>query len=202
MIPPIATSPSSDSPKSIFLPPPRLLPNSSSWIQVESNPVALVQAFTRRNKGADLLDRGARATKSPTPKALNRLSDYHRRTGQLPRALAQIFQAPVPRSLSALLIKENRKKLTAAVDKDGDPVSAARKSFDERHSPASVAMPSAPSGSHIGPNLVAVGAAAQTDYMIEAILGAEQSDCAALREQTNPACRRQDPHGGHHLQER
>ena len=134
----------------------------------ESNPVALVQAFTRRNKGATFLIE-ALGKKKPHALVLNRLSDYHRRTGQLPRALAQIFQAPVPRSLAALLIKENRKALTAAVDKDGDPVRG-EKVFRRKALACFSCHAIGPIGSHIGPNLVAVGAAAQTDYMIEAIL--------------------------------
>ncbi|MBL63428.1 MAG: dehydrogenase, partial [Opitutae bacterium] len=134
----------------------------------KSDPVALVQAFTRRNKGADFLI-DALENKKPHADALNRLSDYHRRTGQLPRRLAQIFQAPVPRSLAALLIKENRKALTAAVDTEGDPVRG--ETIFRRKALACFSCHAiGPVGSRIGPNLVAVGAAAQTDYMIEAIL--------------------------------
>ncbi|MBC8348438.1 MAG: hypothetical protein H8E24_07425 [Verrucomicrobia bacterium] len=134
----------------------------------QSDPVALVQVFTRRNKGADFLIE-ALDRKKPHLKAIDRLSDYHRRTGQLPRALAQIFQAPVPRSLSALLIKENRKELTAAVDKDGDSVRG-ENIFRRKELACFSCHAIGPIGSHIGPNLVAVGAAAQTDYMVEAIL--------------------------------
>ena len=134
----------------------------------KTDPVALVQAFTRRNKGADFLI-DALENKKPHAEALNRLSDYHRRTGQLPRRLAQIFQAPVPKSLAALLIKENRKALTAAVVKDGDPVRG-EKVFRRKELACFSCHAIGPVGSHIGPNLVAVGAAARTDYMIEAIL--------------------------------
>ena len=130
--------------------------------------MALVQAFTRRNKGASFLIE-ALDKKKPHPEALNRLSDYHRRTGQLPRARAQIFQAPVPRTLASLLIKENRKALTAAVVKDGDPVRG-EKIFRRKELACFSCHAIGPVGSHIGPNLGAVGAAAQTDYMIEAIL--------------------------------
>ena len=134
----------------------------------KSDPVALAQAFTRRNNGATFLIK-ALDKKKPHAKVLNRLSDYHRRTGQLPRALAQIFQAPVPRSLAALLIKENRKALTAAVVKSGDPVRG-EKIFRRKELACFSCHAIGPVGSHIGPNLVAAGAAAQTDYIIEAIL--------------------------------
>jgi len=87
----------------------------------------------------------------------------------LPRALAQIFQAPVPRSLSSLLIKENRKELTAAVDKEGDPV-LGEKVFRRKELACFSCHAIGQVGSPIGPNLVAVGAAARTDYVIEAIL--------------------------------
>ena len=134
----------------------------------ESNPVGLVQAFTRRNKGATFLIE-ALGKKKPHTQVLNRLSDYHRRTGQLPKALAQIFQALVPSSLAALLIKEDRKALTDAVVKDGDPVRG-EKIFRRKELACFSCHAIGPIGSHIGPNLVAVGAAARTDYMIEAIL--------------------------------
>ena len=134
----------------------------------ESDPVALVQAFTRRSVGVNALA-DAMGDKKPHPRTVDLLSAYHRRTGQLPRALAQIFQAPVPRSLSSLLIKENRKELTAAVDKEGDPIRG-EKVFRRKELACFSCHAIGQVGSPIGPNLVAVGAAARTDYVIEAIL--------------------------------
>ncbi|MFP6887071.1 MAG: PVC-type heme-binding CxxCH protein, partial [Opitutales bacterium] len=126
----------------------------------QSDPVPLVQAFTRRSNGAVALSRALGTTK-PHPKVSSLLSEYHRHTGQLPKVLVQIFKTATPKSLAALLIRENRKNLTAAVVKSGDPVRG--ENVYRRQSLACVACHAiGPVGSHIGPNLVAVGAAAQT----------------------------------------
>ena len=67
------------------------------------------------------------------------------------------------------MIKENRKTLTADVAKLGDPVRG--ENVYRRKTLACFSCHAIGSaGSNIGPNLVAVGAAAQTDYVIEAIL--------------------------------
>ena len=134
----------------------------------QSDPVSLVQAFTRRSGGATALVRALGREKLDSG-VINSLSDYHRRTGQLPKALAEIFALPLPRSLTALLIKENKKALTSAVVKSGNPVEG-EKIFRRRELACFSCHAIGPVGSHIGPNLVAAGAAAQTDYIIEAIL--------------------------------
>ncbi len=139
----------------------------------QSDPLSLVQIFTRRSTGAAALIK-ALDRKKPHARVINSLSDYHRSTGQLPKALAEIFKTPVPRSLNTLLIRENRKTLTAAVVKSGNPV-AGEKIFRRRALACFSCHAIGPVGSHIGPNLVAVGAAAQTDYIIEAILEPNKS---------------------------
>jgi len=134
----------------------------------QSDPVALVQAFTRLSSGSNALTR-ALERKKLHPQVVNQLAEYHRRTGQLPKSLENIFRPSTPKSLSALLIKENRKTLTADVAKLGDPVRG--ENVYRRKALACFSCHAiGPAGSHIGPNLVAVGAAAQTDYVIEAIL--------------------------------
>ena len=87
----------------------------------------------------------------------------------MPKALAEIFALPVPRSLTALLIRENKKALASAVVKSGNPVEG-EKIFRRRELACFSCHAVGPVGSNIGPNLVAAGAAAQTDYIIEAIL--------------------------------
>ena len=134
----------------------------------QSDPVALVQALTRLSGGSNALTRALEG-KNPHPQVVDQLAEYHRRTGQLPKSLENIFHPSTPKSLSALLIKENSKTLTADVAKLGDPVRG--ENVYRRKALACFSCHAiGPAGSHIGPNLVAVGAAAQTDYVIEAIL--------------------------------
>jgi len=134
----------------------------------QSDPAALVQAFTRLSGGSNALTRALEGKKLHT-QVVDQLAEYHRRTGQLPKSLENIFHPSTPKSLSALLIKENRKTLTADVAKLGDPVRG--ENVYRRKALACFSCHAiGPAGSHIGPNLVAVGAAAQTDYVIEAIL--------------------------------
>ena len=139
----------------------------------QSDPVGLVQAFTRRSGGAVALTK-ALGNSRPHSEVLDLLSAYHRNTGQLPKALAENFSATLPQSLSAALMKENRKSLTAAVIKSGDPEKG-EKIFRRRELACFSCHAVGPVGSPIGPNLVAVGAAAQTDYIIEAILQPNKS---------------------------
>ena len=134
----------------------------------QSDPVALVWAFTRQSGGSNALTKALEG-KKPHPQVVDRLAEYHRRTGQLPKSLEQIFHTSSRKSLSALLIKENRKTLTADVAKLGDPIRG--ENVYRRKALACFSCHAIGSaGPHIGPNLVAVGAAAQTDYVIEAIL--------------------------------
>jgi len=139
----------------------------------QSDPVSLVQAFTGRSGGTVALASALEKSR-PHEEVLSHLADYHRVTGQLPRTLAGIFATPPPRSLTSLLMKENRKSLTTAVIKSGDP-GKGEKIFRRRELACFSCHAIGPVGSQIGPNLVAAGAAAQTDYIIEAILQPNKS---------------------------
>ncbi len=138
-----------------------------------SNPVTLVQAFTSRSGGANMLADALQGQKLHT-NVLDQLSSYHRASGQLPKNLAQKFAEPPPRSLTTQLIRENRELLTAAVKESGNPQTG-EKIFRRRELACFSCHAIGPVGSKIGPNLVAVGGAAQTDYIIEAILQPNKS---------------------------
>ncbi|MCH2060786.1 MAG: HEAT repeat domain-containing protein [Verrucomicrobiales bacterium] len=138
-----------------------------------SNPVTLVQAFTSRSGGANILANALQGQQLHA-KVLDQLSSYHRASGQLPRNLAQRFAAAPPRSLTTQLMRENRKLLTTAVKESGNP-QAGEKIFRRRELACFSCHAIGPVGSKIGPNLVAVGGAAQTDYIIEAILQPNKS---------------------------
>ena len=135
----------------------------------DGDPVASIQSLLKQRKGGSLLI-AALENAQIHPDVKARVTDFHRSSGQLPGALAKLFQPDSNSgSLSADLLKEDINKLTADADKLGDPYRGEmiyrRKALacTGCHAIGSV-------GSHIGPNLVAVGGAATTGYMIESIL--------------------------------
>jgi len=138
-----------------------------------ADPAGLVSAFLVRERGPETLER-ALANRTPHPAVAAAVSEFHRRTGQLPSALAQRFQITVAGSLSAALLRENREALTADVERLGDPVRG--EEIYRRPALACVACHAiGPVGPAIGPNLAAVGAAAETSYVVEAILEPNKS---------------------------
>lgn len=137
------------------------------------DPAGLVAQFLQREAGADVLA-NALATKSLHPVVIDQVAAYHRRTGQLTSSLAEIF-APSPlRSLSQTLLREDPGLLVAAVRDHGDP-KRGEMIFRSPSSACAVCHGIGPVGPSIGPNLVAVGAAANTEYIVEAILQPNKS---------------------------
>jgi putative heme-binding domain-containing protein len=132
------------------------------------DPASLVREFIQRNRGANEL---AKALENATihPRAAELIAEFQRQSGQFPRTLARVFEPQSTGSLSALLMAENRKQLTLDVERYGDPARGEliyrRQNFacTTCHGIGSV-------GPAIGPNLVAVGAAATTEYIVESIL--------------------------------
>jgi putative heme-binding domain-containing protein len=139
----------------------------------ESDPASLVALFIQRDRGAAELAKELEP-KRLNPTAVEKVAAYHRRTGQLPKALARIFTPAAPQSLSQLLLRENIEKLTADVVSKGDPVNG-EQVFRRQTSACAVCHGIGSTGPAIGPNLVAVGAAADTRYMVESILAPNKS---------------------------
>ncbi len=136
---------------------------------LDADPVALVSEFTKIRRGdavlADLL-----VNVPIHPEVKRSVSTYHRQTGQLPERLVKLFSSDSHQdSLSLALMSEDREKLALDVDRLGDAVRGemifrrASLACTSCHGIGSV-------GPTIGPNLVAVGTAASTSYMIESIL--------------------------------
>ncbi len=138
-----------------------------------ADPVALVTVFVNRDKGAGYLSNALAGT-ILHPAVLERVARYHRRTGQLPSSLEKWFRSKRRIPLSKSLIRENRNALTADVEELGDP-SRGEFIFRRQSSACAVCHGIGPVGPAIGPNLVAVGAAASTEYMVEAILEPNKS---------------------------
>lgn len=137
------------------------------------NPAELVSRFLRHRNGAGLLLKALKPEQLH-PKVVKEVAAYHRRTGHLPKQLARIF-APAPsKSLSRLLLREDRKRLTADVISLGDP-KRGEMIFRRQVTACAVCHGIGSVGPSIGPNLAAVGAAAEPSYMIEAILEPNKS---------------------------
>jgi putative heme-binding domain-containing protein len=134
----------------------------------DHDPVALIQAFNRRSNGNTVLAK-ALDGKSIAPSVKDKVAEYHRKSGQLSRQLERLFRPDLPKSLSAILLKEDRQALASEVDRLGDPVRG--ELVYRRQAIACVSCHAIGSvGPKIGPNLVAVGTAADTTYIVEAIL--------------------------------
>lgn len=135
---------------------------------VSADPVALVRSFTQMRRGdATLAD--ALIGVAIHPKVLAAVATFHRKTGQLSKRLRELFLETNDESLSALLLKEDRDTLTAAVDRYG--VASRGEMIFRRNEIACMSCHGIGSvGPTIGPNLVAVGTAASTSYIIEAVL--------------------------------
>lgn len=136
---------------------------------LQTDPVLLIRAILGRQNGAKQLAQALHDVEVH-PTVIAGISEFHRTSGMLPKELLPIFHpSSGSRSLSALLIREDQRKLTSDVEESGD---AARGEMIYRRKTLSCTKCHAigPAGSPIGPNLVAVGAAAKTGYIVESIL--------------------------------
>ena len=133
-----------------------------------ADPVALVKSFTKVRRGDSILA-DALIGVAIHPDAISAVATFHRQTGQLPKRLRELFLESTKDALSAVLLKEDRDKLTFDVDRYG--VAARGEAIFRRKEVACMSCHGIGSvGPTLGPNLVAVGTAASTSYMIEAIL--------------------------------
>lgn len=139
----------------------------------DSDPAQLVARFVQRDGGAATLLKELRPDEL-NPQVVAKVAAYHRRTGQLPKELQSIFVPTAPKSLSQALLRENRAQLTADVIGRGDPVKG-EQIFRRQSSACAACHGIGPVGPAIGPNLVAVGAAAGPEYVVEAILEPNKS---------------------------
>ncbi|MGB7347768.1 MAG: PVC-type heme-binding CxxCH protein [Pirellulaceae bacterium] len=135
----------------------------------ESNPVPLIQAILKSRRGEKLLSEAMRDV-AIHPNVLSRVSEFHRSSGLLPADLAELFRASSgSESLATLLLAEDQVSLTNDVENFGDAHRG--ETIYRRKSLACTSCHAiGPVGSLIGPNLVAVGGAAKTGYIVESIL--------------------------------
>ncbi|MFT4548369.1 MAG: putative heme-binding domain-containing protein [Verrucomicrobiales bacterium] len=136
----------------------------------EVDPVPALQSILSNRKGRNLLSTGLKSAKLH-PAVVAKVDEFHRTTGQLPKALLPFFKQPSGSnaSLSAELLAENQKSLTADVVKLGDP-HRGEMVYRQKSLACASCHAIGSAGPSIGPNLVAVGAAASPSYMVESIL--------------------------------
>lgn len=139
----------------------------------DADPAKLVARFLQHRSGTGFLLKELKPDQLH-PRAVAKVAAYHRRTGQLPKQLVRIFIPAVPESLTQQLKRENREKLTADVIQHGDPMRG-EMIFRRQSSACAVCHGIGSVGAAIGPNLVAVGAAADPAYMVESILEPNKS---------------------------
>ena len=129
---------------------------------------ALVSAFLVREGGGAVLER-VLADATPNPTVAAAVAAHHRRTGQLPPALATRFLGTATGSLSAALLRENRTTLAADVARLGDPVRG-EQIFRRPTAACAACHAIGSAGPTLGPNLAALGSATDTNYIIDSIL--------------------------------
>lgn len=132
-------------------------------------PVPLVQALLRHRNGGRLLNEALQGLEIH-PLAIASIGEFHRDTGMLSDGLSERFRASKHAgSLSASLIAEDIDALTVDVEKLGNP---ARGELVYRRQKVACTRCHAigSAGPAIGPNLVAVGGAAKTKYLVQSIL--------------------------------
>ncbi|MBB3207420.1 putative heme-binding domain-containing protein [Rhodopirellula rubra] len=134
----------------------------------DADVVPLIEAIVRQREGTEALSK-ALTNANIHPAVVSRLREFHRETGSLPNAIIDQLPAATNASLSASLLAEDPAILAKDVAEHGD---AARGELIYRRKTLACtnchAIGSA--GAEIGPNLVAVGAAAKPGYLIESIL--------------------------------
>lgn len=136
----------------------------------ESDPVPVLKAILKIRKGDRQLSEKLKGITLHSG-VISRVSEFHRTTGQLPKSLTPLFVSISDNttSLTASLLAENQDKLTDDVVKLGDPHRG--ETIYRRKALACTSCHAIGSaGPTIGPNLVAVGAAATAEYMVESIL--------------------------------
>jgi putative heme-binding domain-containing protein len=136
----------------------------------KNDPVPVLQMILKNRKGAKALSTNLKGIKLNSSVA-SRIGEFHRTTGQLPKSVASLFQSSSSSSgsLSTKLIAEDQNKLTADVVKLGDP-HRGETIYRRKALACTICHAIGPAGPAIGPNLVAVGAAATPEYMVESIL--------------------------------
>jgi putative heme-binding domain-containing protein len=132
------------------------------------DPVALIQAFNRRSNGNTVLAK-ALTGKTIAPPVKDKVAEYHRKSGQLSKPLERLFRPASPKSLSSILIREDRQALASEIDRLGDP-GRGELVYRQQTLACTSCHAIGNVGPKIGPNLVAVGTAADTVYVVEAIL--------------------------------
>lgn len=135
----------------------------------QSDPIPLMKTLLSHRAGSRQLN-DALLDIQPHPQVMASVTEFHRESGLLSESLARIFRPSTESiSLTAALLAEDQGDLTLDVENLGDP--ARGELIFRRDKMACTRCHAVGSaGPVIGPNLVAVGGAAKTKYMVQSIL--------------------------------
>lgn len=138
----------------------------------EADPTELINLVLKNKQGTRLLTTKLKNTEIH-PDVKSKVSAFHRVSGRLPKEIADYFSSSIKQEngllLSEQLLAEDPNTLAAEVDKLGDPYRG--ELIYRRPALACINCHAIGStGSHIGPNLAAIGSSASTGYMVESIL--------------------------------
>ncbi|MEM7395583.1 MAG: hypothetical protein AAF492_24900, partial [Verrucomicrobiota bacterium] len=135
---------------------------------VQVQPRLVIDAFAGRKGGIDALVKAFEG-KVPHPEVAKRVSLHLLRTGQSHEGLVEIFRPKPEVALIDRLLSEEVKTLTADVLAEGDPARGERV-FRRKELACMSCHGIGDAGPTLGPDLAALGSAAQIDYIIEALL--------------------------------
>lgn len=134
-----------------------------------ADPVPVVKALLQHRNGGQLLSDKLQGIEIH-PAVMASVSNFHRDTGLLPDNLAEMFRpSTTSASLSSELLTEKLEALAEDVEKRGDPTRG-ELIYRRKNVACSRCHAIGSAGPAIGPNLVAVGAAAKTKYLVQSIL--------------------------------
>ncbi|MEJ6580855.1 MAG: HEAT repeat domain-containing protein [Akkermansiaceae bacterium] len=136
----------------------------------EVDPVPALQAILKNRRGPKPLSEKLGSTQIH-PAVVAKVAGFHRLSGRLPGILLPFFTKPTnsQSSLTASLLAEDQQALTADVVELGDP-HRGEMIYRRKELACASCHAIGSAGPTIGPNLVAVGAAASPSYMVESIL--------------------------------
>ncbi|EMI21709.1 membrane-bound dehydrogenase domain-containing protein [Rhodopirellula maiorica SM1] len=135
----------------------------------QADPVPLIQAILKDKNGLSVFSDALKGVEIH-PAVADRVDEFHRSTGLLPENLAKRFRpSSDSESLNSQLLAEDLAQLTRDVETYGDAVRG-ENIYRRKSLSCTSCHGIGPVGPVIGPNLVAVGAAAKTDYIVESIL--------------------------------
>lgn len=132
------------------------------------NTIGLVETFLKRRKGSNFLSK-ALARNPPHQAVSAEITEYFNRTGTMPEALAKRFRLKLNPKLLSDLLKSNVEELAVEVTTHGD-AARGEQIYRRKVLACTSCHGIGQVGPSTGPDLAAVGAASNAEYMVDSIL--------------------------------